>query len=205
MLKYIEKSGSKLISTDTRIIDPVPSSYVINVSIIIFDDVDSSIIKRDILNNLGTFFIQNTRRSRIPKSDLIKIVEEVNGIDSVSINIVSKNNEISKIANPNAADILDNGIDENCDGVDGYLGIQVISDMNVMVSPNPNAGSFTIEFNQLVTNAEINLTDLNGKVVRLYQLSGDSIQISDSKLEKGVYMLNVSIQGNRLIERIIVQ
>lgn len=105
LLRYIEKSGSKLISTDVRIVDPIPSNYVINISVIIFDDVDSAIIKRDILNNLGTFFIQNTRRNRIPKSDLIKIVEEVNGIDSVSINIVSKNNEISKIANPNAADI----------------------------------------------------------------------------------------------------
>jgi hypothetical protein len=109
LLKYIEKSGSKLISTDIRIIDPVPSNYVLNVTIIAFDDVDTSIIKRDILNNLGTFFIQNTRRNRIPKSDLIKIVEEVNGVDSVAINVISKKNEISKIANPNAPDV---GIDE---------------------------------------------------------------------------------------------
>lgn len=109
LLRYIEKSGSKLISTDVRIIDPVPSNYVLNVTIIAFDDVDTEIIKRDILNNLGTFFIQNTRRNRIPKSDLIKIVEEVNGVDSVSIRIISKKNELNKIQNPNAPDV---GLDE---------------------------------------------------------------------------------------------
>ena len=109
LLKYIEKSGSKLISTDIRLIDPIIKQYVINLSIIVFDDVDTTIIKRDVLNNLGTFFIQNTRLNRIPKSDLIKIVEEVNGVDSVSINILSKDNEIRKRANPNALDI---GVDE---------------------------------------------------------------------------------------------
>jgi hypothetical protein len=109
LLKYIEKSGSKLISTDIKIIDPIPSNYVINTTIIVFDDVAIEIIKRDILNNLGNFFIQNTRRNRIPKSDLIKVIEEVNGVDSVSVYIVSKKNEIQKISNSNAADI---GVDE---------------------------------------------------------------------------------------------
>jgi hypothetical protein len=109
LLKYIEKSGSKLISTDIKIIDPIPSNYVINTTIIVFDDVATEIIKRDILNNLGNFFIQNTRRNRIPKSDLIKVIEEVNGVDSVSVYIVSKKNEIQKISNSNAADI---GVDE---------------------------------------------------------------------------------------------
>ena len=109
LLRFIEKSGSKLISTDIVIIDPAPSNYVINTSVIVFDDVDTEIIKRDILNALGTFFIENTRRSRIPKSDLIKIIEGVNGVDSVSVNIISQKNELAKIAKPTAVDV---GLDE---------------------------------------------------------------------------------------------
>ena len=109
LLRYIEKSGSKLISTDIKILDPIPSNYVINTSVIVFDDIDTDIIKRDILNALGTFFIQNTRRNRVPKSDLIKIIEGVNGVDSVSVNLVSQKNELAKIANPNA---VDTGLDE---------------------------------------------------------------------------------------------
>jgi hypothetical protein len=109
LLQYIEKSGSKLISTEIQIIDPEPQSYVINTSVIVFDDVSIDIIKRDILNNLGTFFIQNTRRNRIPKSDLIKIIEEVNGVDSVAVNIIGRANEIAKTNNPTATEV---GLDE---------------------------------------------------------------------------------------------
>lgn len=114
-------------------------------------------------------------------------------------------NDANNQINPNASDILDNAIDENCDGVDGYLGIQVISDFKVIISPNPNSGSFYINFNQVVTNAEIKLTDLNGKVIRVYSFSGDTISISNSNLEKGVYLLDVSIDGKILVERILVQ
>jgi len=123
LLQYLEKSGSKMISTDVQIIDPIPSEYVINTSIIVFDDVSSEIIKRDILNNLGEYFIQNTRFTRIPKSDLIKIIEEVNGVDSVSINIVCKKNEILKVQNPSAPDI---GLDEFNDIIVSYQELPII-------------------------------------------------------------------------------
>lgn len=109
LVKYIKKSGSELISTDIKLIDPIITRYVINVSLIVFDDTPLEIIKKDILNELGTFFIQNTRLNRIPKSDLIKIIEGVNGVDSVSIKIICQNNEVSKISNPDAALI---GLDE---------------------------------------------------------------------------------------------
>jgi hypothetical protein len=109
ILQYIEKSGSKLISTDIRILDPVISRYVINVSIIVFDDIATEIIKRDIYYALGNFFIENTRRGRIPRSDLIKIIEEINGVDTVQVSLISEKNEIAKLINPNAATV---GTDE---------------------------------------------------------------------------------------------
>jgi hypothetical protein len=108
-LRYLDKSGTKLISTDVDIIDPIIKKYVINVSIIAFDDVAIEIIKRDIYNQLGDYFIKNKRRKRIPKSDLIRILENVPGIDSVSINIVSQENEAAQIAKPGSAVV---GIDE---------------------------------------------------------------------------------------------
>ena len=40
---------------------------------------------------------------------MIKIIEEINGVDTVSINIVSKKNELVKIANSSAPD---SGLDE---------------------------------------------------------------------------------------------
>ena len=98
--RYLNMTGSKLISTDIKIVDPIIKKYVINISTIVFDDIAPEIIKRDIYNSLGNYFIENKRRHRIPKSDLIKIIEEINGIDSVNLNIVSEANEISYIEDP---------------------------------------------------------------------------------------------------------
>jgi hypothetical protein len=123
LLQYIEKSGSKLISTEIQMIDPIPTFYVINTAIIVFDDVSIDIIKRDILNSIGNYFIQNTRLTRIPKSDLIKLIEEVNGVDSVSIYIISRNNEISKTQNQSAVDI---GLDEFNDIIVGVNELPII-------------------------------------------------------------------------------
>ena len=52
------------------------------------------------LVKLGKYFINNTRKDRIPKSDLIKLIEEIDGVDSVSIQIIGEANEASAIKNP---------------------------------------------------------------------------------------------------------
>jgi hypothetical protein len=109
LLKYIERSGTKMISTDVQIVDPKVSKYVLFVSIVSFDDVAVEIVKSDITDALGKYFIALKRQDRVPKSDLIRIIEDVNGVDSVNISIIGEKNEIALKANPNAMPI---GLDE---------------------------------------------------------------------------------------------
>jgi len=122
LLRYLEKSGSKLVSTDIKIIDPIITKYVINLSVIVFDDVPTELIKSDIYSSLGLYFIQNNRKNRIPKSDLIKVIEEIKGVDSVAVTILGELNEASKKLNPNAPLI---GLDDYNDIIikDGELPI----------------------------------------------------------------------------------
>lgn len=108
LLSYIEKLGTKLISTDLQIVDPTLTRYVLNVSVITYEDTDPSVSKADIISALGQYFINASRNDRIPRSDLISVIEAINSVDSVAINILSEANEVAKTANPSAADV---GID----------------------------------------------------------------------------------------------
>lgn len=109
LLRYLEKTGSKLISTDIKIVNPDISKYVVNITIIAFDDVPTELIKNDIYSQLSSYFVKNTRKDRIPKSDLIKIIEDIKGVDSVSISIIGENNESAKKLDPNSKNV---GLDD---------------------------------------------------------------------------------------------
>lgn len=110
LLKYIEKSGTKMISSDLKIVDPKITRYILNVSIIAFDDITTDLIKSDIAEAIGNYFIKLKRQDRVPKSDLIAVLESLKGVDSVSVNIISEANELDKISNPSSTNLI--GLDE---------------------------------------------------------------------------------------------
>lgn len=124
LLKYIEKSGTKMISSDLKIVDPRITRYILNVSIIAFDDVPKEIIKSDIADAIGDYFIKLRRHDRVPKSDLIAALESLKGVDSVSVNILGELNELTKTNNPSAQDLV--GLDEFNDIIIGLDEFPVI-------------------------------------------------------------------------------
>lgn len=93
LLAYIEKMGTKTIATDIKIIDPIISRYVLYIDLVIFSDVDEDLIKRDVISTISEYFTNTSRKKRIPRSDLIKNIENINGVDSVNIKIVSEKYE----------------------------------------------------------------------------------------------------------------
>lgn len=93
VLDLIERSGSKVVGTEVFIVDPKISRFVINVAVIIFSDVSEDQVRLGIEQKLSDYFLTIRRRDRIPRSDLISIIEAVPGVDSVNVSIISEIDE----------------------------------------------------------------------------------------------------------------
>lgn len=93
ILELIERSGSKVVGSEPYIVSPKISRFVINVAVIIFSDVSEEQVRVDIERRLSDYFLSIRRRDRIPRSDLIAIIEGVEGVDSVNISFVSEIDE----------------------------------------------------------------------------------------------------------------
>jgi hypothetical protein len=85
LLSLIEDSGQKIITIDNRIVDPKFVRFAINIFIQMWSNYNFDSVKSGIITNISNYLIHNTRRDRVPVSDLIRIVESVPGVDSVSI------------------------------------------------------------------------------------------------------------------------
>ena len=93
LMSYIQKSGRQIVTTELSIIDPIITKYALNIALRVFDGFDFNTLKSDILALLSEYFLRVQRRDKIPKSDIIAMIESVDGVDSVNIEFVSKENE----------------------------------------------------------------------------------------------------------------
>lgn len=91
--KYLRTMGTISVGTSIKILEPIIRKYVINVYLRIFEDSIEDNVRSEILNKLSSFFGDMERRGRIDKSAIIKIIEEIAGVDSVMVEFISEANE----------------------------------------------------------------------------------------------------------------
>lgn len=123
---YVQESGSMLVTSEMRILRPIIKRYILNISLVVFDNVSIDLIKQEIISKLNEYLISFVRRDRIPQSDIVAILEGVKGIDSVNVKFLSEDNEriksewIQKIATaPNTPEPADIGLDSQGDIIIG--------------------------------------------------------------------------------------
>lgn len=97
LMAALENSGRMLIGSEVEIVDPEVKFFTINVILRYFDNIDRSSVSSNIRSLLNKYFLNINRSDIIPKSDLISLIEGIEGVDTCDVFFISKENEMAKI------------------------------------------------------------------------------------------------------------
>jgi len=151
-LDYLKMMGTMSITTSVKILDPVLSFYVINVYIRRNSNILEDNLRNSIIQSLSTYFVYNDRFDRIVRSDIIRLIKNIEGVDAVNIEFISKKNEDyhrqRALLNKNR-----NIPNTNISQLDDYLYPTAVNpdryDINKTIGIDPIQGDILIEKNEL--------------------------------------------------------
>lgn len=89
----IENSGQQMVTTEIEFVEPKKKLYSMNINVRHFEGFDEIQLMNDIRAKVSDYLLKITRRDRLPKSDLVALIEGVDGVDSVNVQFMSKSHE----------------------------------------------------------------------------------------------------------------
>jgi len=96
ILKVLEESGQQMVTTEVKIVDPKVQYFRMDIKVRYFEGYIKANIYTAIRSKISEYLINITRRDRLPKSDIIALLEGIDGIDSVNVRFVSEKEETAR-------------------------------------------------------------------------------------------------------------
>jgi len=92
-LSLLENSGQQMVTTEVKIVDPIVQYFRMDVKLRYFEGYNKATLYSEVRAKISEYLINITRRDRLPKSDIIAVLENIEGIDSVNVRFISKMEE----------------------------------------------------------------------------------------------------------------
>lgn len=90
MYQVLQNSGQMMVTTEVKFVEPQVKKYSMDVSIRYFEGFTKQEIMNDVRAAISNYLMNITRRDKLPKSDIIYILEEIEGVDSVNVRFISQ-------------------------------------------------------------------------------------------------------------------
>jgi hypothetical protein len=96
MLKVLQDSGQMMVTTEVSFVKPQIRKYSMDINIRYFEGYTKDEIYNDVRAKVSEYLLSVTRRDKLPKSDIIYILETIEGIDAVNVRFISETEETAR-------------------------------------------------------------------------------------------------------------
>ena len=96
ILRTLENSGRQMVTTEVKIVEPKVQYFRMDIKVRYFEGYNKINLFGEIRTKISQYLINITRRDRLPKSDIIALLEGIEGIDSVNVRFVSEKEETAR-------------------------------------------------------------------------------------------------------------
>jgi hypothetical protein len=85
-----------MVTTEVKFVKPQVRKYSMDINIRYFEGYTKEEIYNDVRAKVSEYLLNVTRRDKLPKSDIVYILESIEGIDSVNIKFISETEETAR-------------------------------------------------------------------------------------------------------------
>jgi len=96
MHSVLQESGQQMVTTEVKFVEPIVRKYSMDISIRYFEGFRKQDIFNEIRAVVSNYLLNVTRRDKLPKSDIVYILEEVEGVDAVNVRFISETEETAR-------------------------------------------------------------------------------------------------------------